>query len=135
MIYLALNSLYTLMQSETGVMAAASLINPEAMEGKFNAMIEDALIDYKSFIQKAYDDDMFKITTMINFKELFEFCFDIRKKEKIEAETTAAATGEQNSEDIVVAVDGVRGEQSNGDVVVLPLEKGEKPPKQSRKKY
>lgn len=86
-IFLASNSLYVLMQSEEGIMAAAMHMNAEALESAFNEMVDDAVRDYKSFRDTAYhyNDDLFKITTLTNFKDLFDVCIDIKKKEACEA--------------------------------------------------
>lgn len=85
-IYFAANSLLILMQCEMGVMKAASTINPDKMEKKFETMIENATDNYRWFSTSAYDDDdddLFKTITLTNFRELFELCIDIRKREKI----------------------------------------------------
>lgn len=93
-IFFAANTLLELMQLEAAVMCAASMIKPAEIEAKFNSMVDSAVADYKTFLQKAFDggdSDLFKVTTMSNFKSLFDICIDIRKKEQTEEQTLIAA--------------------------------------------
>lgn len=105
------------MQSETKILAAASLTSAEKMENTFDSMLNDATENYKTFLESGFEDDIFKISVLINFKELFEVCLDIKKKEM-----TAAP-----------AVDGEQSNASIGSVPPVP-EMGEKPAKVQRRK-
>lgn len=102
------------MQNESGIMAAASMTDPKKMEEKFDHMLDEATSDYKGFIHMAFEDDIFKISALTNFKDLFDVCLDIKKKEKVEA----------------AAVE----ESSNAAVIVAAAEGGEKPAKIQRRK-
>lgn len=115
-IYIAVNSLYILMQNEIGIMAAATIIKPDVLEKKFNSMLEEAVDDYKAFLSAAYEDDIFKISTLINFKELFDVCLDIKKKEKVEVES------------------GLAGFEQPNATAAVTSEMVEKPSKQQRRK-
>lgn len=61
-------------------------MNAEKLESVFNEMVDDAVHDYKTFWANIFYDneDLFKISTLTNFKELFDICIDIKKREAVE---------------------------------------------------
>ena len=63
-------------------MAAGKMMNAEKMERDFEKMIDEAVDDLKSFLNEAACENMFRINITTNFKELFEICLDIKKKER-----------------------------------------------------
>lgn len=85
-IFLAGSTLFGLIEDENGIKAAANQMNVGEIEIIFNQMVNDAIADYKGFLENGYDGNPLKMSILTNFKEFFETCIDIKKTEILEME-------------------------------------------------
>lgn len=91
-IFVAGSTLYDLLDNEKGIKAAANKMSPSEIENIFDQLVNDAVKNYKEFLDNVYDGDPLKTALLTNFKEFFKTCIDIKQTEILEMEQAAAQT-------------------------------------------
>lgn len=95
-IYLAGSSLYLLLQIEAQIKGYVRTITPESYEEKFNGLVNEAVSNYKAFLNNN-DDNPLKFEMLSNFDDLFSTCIDVKKKEI--ADATLNDTNDDTNDD------------------------------------